>query len=63
MLKGNVRFAYEKADGSLRYALGTLTGGFEIKGTGKPNFKTLAYFDVEANGFRCFKVENLIRTY
>ena len=63
MLKDKVRFAYEKADGSLRYAIGTLTGDLGIKGTGSPNFKTLAYFDVEANGFRCFKVENLIRIY
>lgn len=63
MLKGRIRFAYEKADGTLRYAVGTLKGNFEIKGTGRPNYKTLPYFDVEANGFRCFKVESLIRIY
>ena len=34
-----------------------------IKGTGPENYKTVRYFDVEANGFRSFKVENLITTY
>ncbi|WP_317207743.1 SH3 beta-barrel fold-containing protein [Parabacteroides distasonis] len=34
-----------------------------IKGTGSENYKTVRYFDVEANGFRSFKVENLITTY
>ncbi len=63
MLKGKVKFAYEKADGTLRYAIGTLKGNFEIKGTGKPNLKALAYFDLEANSFRSFKIENLVRTY
>ena len=35
----------------------------ERKGTGPENYKTVRYFDVEANGFRSFKVENLITTY
>jgi hypothetical protein len=34
-----------------------------IKGTGSENYKTVRYFDVEANGFRSFKVENLITIY
>ncbi len=59
-----VRFAYEKADGTLRKAVGTLKDTADkIKGTGTPNFKTLCYFDVEAGGFRSFKIENLIHTY
>ena len=59
-----VKIAFEKADGSLRTAYATLkdiSGAF--KGTGKPNYKTLAYYDTEANGFRSFKVENFITAY
>ena len=59
-----VTFAYEKADGSLRKAKGTLKDISNlIKGTGSENYKTVRYFDVEANGFRSFKVENLITIY
>lgn len=64
MHKGIVAFAYEKADGSLRKAKGTLKDiqNF-IKGTGSENYKTVRYFDIEANGFRSFKVENFITAY
>ena len=59
-----VVFAYEKADGTLRKAKGTLKGIQSlIKGTGKENDKAMRYFDVEANGFRSFRVENLITVY
>lgn len=64
MHKGIVAFAYEKADGSLRKAKGTLRDIQSlIKGTGKENYKTVRYFDVEAGGFRSFKVENFITAY
>ena len=64
MHKGVVAFAYEKADGSLRKAKGTLKDIQSlIKGTGKENYKTVRYFDVEAGGFRSFKVENFITAY
>lgn len=57
-------FAYEKADGSLRKAKGTLKDVQSlIKGTGSENYKTVRYFDVDANGFRSFKVENFITVY
>ena len=59
-----VTFAYEKAEASLRKAKGTLKDVSNlIKGTGSENYKTVRYFDVEANGFRSFKVENLITLY
>lgn len=59
-----VTFTYEKADGSLRKAKGTLKDVQAlIKGTGTPNYKTIRYFDVEANAFRSFKTENLITVY
>jgi hypothetical protein len=64
MIAGVVRFAYEKADGSLRRAVGTLKEvSAMVKGTGSENYKTVAYYDLEAGGFRSFKVENLITVY
>lgn len=65
MRGGVVSFYYEKADGTIRKACGTLKnlpvgatlGGKKVT---KPSYKTLAYFDTEKNGFRCFKVENFI---
>lgn len=61
MFKGPVKFTFEKADGSLRRAVGTLKNvGSMIKGTGHETFKTMAYFDLDKGAFRSFKVENLI---
>ena len=65
MRKGVVTFYYQKADGSIRKALGTLKdlpvgatlGGKKLT---KPSYKTFAYFDTEKEAFRCFKIENLI---
>lgn len=65
MREGEVTFYYSKADGSVRKAKGTLRhtpagatlGGKRVT---KPSYKTMAYFDIEKNAFRCFKVENLI---
>lgn len=67
MREGVVTFYYTKADGTIRKAIGTLKnvpagatlGGKRVT---KPSFKTMAYFDTEKKGFRCFKVENLICT-
>lgn len=65
MRQGVVTFYYEKADGTIRKALGTLKnlpagatlGGKKVT---KPSYKTMAYFDTEKNAFRCFKIENFI---
>lgn len=62
-----VTFYYTKADGSIRKAIGTLRnvpagatlGGKKVT---KPSYKTMTYYDIERNSFRCFKVENLICT-
>lgn len=67
MRKGVVTFYYQKADGSIRKALGTLKNlpadaTLGDKKVTKPSYKTMAYFDTEKNSFRCFKVENLICT-
>jgi len=65
MRAGIVRFAYEKADGTLRKAIGTLKDTAAlVKGTGRPDDgRTVRYFDVEASGWRSFKVENFIMAY
>lgn len=64
MKTGIVSFAYEKADGTLRKAKGTLKDVQDlIKGTGKDNFKSLCYFDVEVSAFRSFRIENLVTIY
>lgn len=65
MRAGVVRFSYEKVDGTLRKACGTLKDtGLLVKGTGRPDDgQTVKYYDVEAKGFRSFRVENFITTY
>lgn len=65
MRAGVVSFAYEKIDGTLRRAKGTLrNASYTIKGTGRPDDgKTIRYYDVEAGGFRSFRAENLITIY
>lgn len=64
MRQGVVTFYYQKADGSIRKAVGTLKNlPARVSLGGKssnPSYKTMAYFDVEKNSFRSFKVENLI---
>ena len=66
MRKGIVKFAYQKVDGTIRYAWGTLqnlSAGASV-GKGKtPTYKTFAYFDTQKNEMRCFKIENLITVY
>lgn len=65
MRTGIVKFAYEKADGTLRKALGTLKDTAAlVKGTGRPDDgQTVKYYDVEAGGFRSFRSANLIAIY
>lgn len=59
-----VKFSFEKVDGTLRVAYGTLKNVSElVKGTGKDVLSTMTYFDVDANQFRSFRIENLISIY
>lgn len=63
-----VKFAYEKKDGSIRFAEGTLKnvpagGTCQGKKMTKPSFKTFSYFDTTKAEFRCFKIENLVTVY
>ena len=63
MKKGVVSFQYQKIDGSIRTAKGTLVKTITdllVNGSGKSNDKTVAYFDIEQQGFRCFKIENIL---
>lgn len=64
MRAGVVSFAYEKTDGTLRRAKGTLRDvSALVKGTGKETPATVRYYDVESAGFRSFRIENLITIY
>lgn len=59
-----VVFTYEKKDGTLRRAYGTLKNIAQfVKGTGTTSEKVFHYWDLEAVGFRCFKVENLVAVF
>lgn len=63
MHKGIVKFHFQKVDGSIREAYGTLVESFfpPVKGTEKkPNETLTTYWDCERNSWRCFKIANLI---
>lgn len=63
MYKGIVKFRFQKVDGSIREAYGTLKLNLlpETKGTCRKENPTLqTYYDTEKQGWRCFKVANLI---
>ena len=62
-----VSFSYLKKDGSTRTAKGTLCesiitdrGGEMPKGTGETPSDAFPYWDVESEGWRCFKTAYLI---
>lgn len=57
--KETVSFRFKKVDGSIREAIGTLNVQYERKTDSAPKFDTVAYYDLEANGFRSFKTANL----
>jgi hypothetical protein len=61
--KGAVKFQFKKVDGSIRNAVGTLCADlftYESKGNETQYNGTIKYFDLEANAFRSFKIENLL---
>lgn len=60
MLIGKVNFSYKKVDGSIRKAVGTLDVDYKRVSDKPSNFGLFTYFDVEADGWRSAKVENLI---
>lgn len=63
MHKGIVKFHFQKVDGTIREAYGTLKENLlpETKGTGrKPSEFVQVYFDTEKSEYRCFKKANLV---
>lgn len=58
-----VKFFFQKVDGTIREAYGTLKEGVlpPTKGNGNPNPTTQCYYDTEKEAYRCFKKANLIR--
>lgn len=63
MKKAIVKFHFQKVDGTIREAFGTLIENClpPTKGTGKKANDTLqVYFDTEKREYRCFKKANLI---
>ena len=56
-----VTFYYKKKNGELRKAKGTLRVEYQNK-TDKPqNPAVFTYYDLEADGFRAFQIQNLIK--
>ena len=63
-----VEFVYKKSDGTIRIANGTLNQYIaETSGTRETKsykqFNTMPYFDVEAKGWRAFKVSQLLNIF
>jgi len=65
MLTGIVHFSFQKKDGSLREAYGTLQQDKITipAGDSKPNEAIGTYFDLEANAWRSYTIANLIAIY
>lgn len=62
LAKGITRFYFQKVDGSIREAFGTLASGL-VPPTGdgrKANPTIQVYYDCERQGWRCFKRANLM---
>lgn len=58
-----VSFTYQKTDGSIREAKGTLLKKYcpEVKGNGKTTPEHLQiYYDVDKKAWRCFIKDNLL---
>ena len=62
MREGIVNFTFRKVDGTIRYAKGTIKPA-ESKGSRKPNYGTVIFFDTLIEEYRCFKIENLLKIY
>lgn len=64
MAKGIVKFYFQKVDGSIREAFGTLAEAIIPTHTSesgrRPNPTVQVYFDTEKAAWRCFKRANLI---
>lgn len=67
MATGAIKFTFEKADGTIREAWGTLKQeliNYKPNGKGRPTAAHLQLFwDVEADGYRCFDKSRLIEIF
>lgn len=65
MLVGEARFAFKKADGTIREALGTLVReaiSYTPNGNGRPSPESVQRFwDVEKQAYRSFRKASLLR--
>ena len=64
MRYGIVKFYYQKISGEIREAYGTLRADLmpQTKGADrKPNSTVQVYYDSEREGYRCFKIANLVK--
>lgn len=65
LCEGKVKFQFEKKDGTIREAVGTLNPGMITKiPAGGANYPKMCgyttYFDLDKNNFRCFLGSKLI---
>jgi len=64
MAQGIVKFYFQKVDGTIREAYGTLAANLVPETSGndmrKKNDTTQVYFDTEKQEWRCFKKLNLV---
>ena len=64
LAEGEVTFKYNKVDGTVRTARGTLNNNLipEAKraGDAKTDGPSVAYFDLEANDWRSFRKESIV---
>lgn len=58
--RGEISFYFEKKNGEIRKARGTLKIDYQFKKEYQPNPKILTFFDLDLKDFRCLKVENFI---
>lgn len=66
MMKGIVKFYFQKVDGTTREAFGTLKESLlpKLKGAERKNNASVqTYFDTERQEWRCFKLANLIKIH
>ena len=63
MFKKICKFYFQKVDGSLREAYGTLQSNLipAIAGERKSNDTVQVYYDTERQEYRCFKKANLVK--
>ena len=66
LASGDVYFTYRKKDGTEREAYGTRNPetikdyNATPSGTGTEKIGVITYYDLDSNGWRCFKIENFI---